>query len=347
MKKFNVGVLGATGVVGQEILNILIERDFPINELYAIASNKSKGKVLSLSNEEEVIVTSLEDIDTTKIDILLCSAGSSVAEKYLTDIAKKGTIVIDNSSYFRTDTKVPLIIPEINPGSLKLVKNKNIIANPNCSTICMLMALAGLHRISPINKVMVSTYQSVSGAGKNALDELFEQTKDIYSNKSIMNTKKVFTKQIAFNAIPHIDRFLENGYTNEEWKMNFEAKKILEADFNVSATCVRVPVFVSHAMSVYVELTDYLSIDKVKDIWKQSKGISVIDYRQDEGYVTQVEAAGEDNVFISRIREDISLKNGLSFWVVADNLRKGAALNAVQIAEMLIKSRYIENVTNS
>lgn len=339
MKKFNIGVLGSTGVVGQEILDILVERDFPINELYAIASNKSKGKVISLSNEKEITVTSLEDTDTSKIDILLCSAGASVAKKYLENIAKKGTVVIDNSSYFRTDPLVPLIIPEINPSHLRLLENRNIIANPNCSTICMLMALAGLNKIAPINKVVVSTYQSVSGAGKDALDELFCQTKDIYSNKPITNTKKVFTKQIAFNAIPHIDRFLENGYTKEEWKMNFETKKILEAEFNVSATCVRVPVFVSHAMSVAVELKNFISVEQAKDMWKKSKGISVVDYCEDEGYVTQVEAAGEDNVFISRIREDISLKNGLSFWLVTDNLRKGAALNAVQIAELLIKSK--------
>jgi len=338
MQKYNIGVLGATGIVGKEMLEILIERNFPFNNLYAIASEKSKGETITLSNDDTLIVESLESFDTSKIDILLVSAGASVSEKYLPQIAATGVIVIDNSSYFRTDPLVPLIIPEINLNSLKDYKNKNIIAVPNCSTIAMLMALAPLHKKVPINKVIASTYQSVSGAGKGALDELFEQTKDIYNNRSHVHTKKAFTKQIAFNAIPHIDVFLESGYTKEEWKMNFETKKILDTDFNVSATCVRVPVFVSHAIAVSAEFSEPLSVDEAKDIWQKSPGVSVVDYRQDEGYVTQVEAAGEDKVFISRIRKDIALSNGLSFWVVSDNLRKGAALNAVQIAEALVKS---------
>lgn len=338
MLRYNVGVLGATGIVGQEMLEILVERNFPYNNLYAIASERSKDKNLTLSNGKILTVQSLEDFDTAKLDILLASAGASVSEKYLSKIAANGTIVIDNSSYFRTDPLVPLVIPEINQNHLKDYKNKNIIANPNCSTIAMLMAIAPLHKKVPINKVIVATYQSVSGAGKSALDELFEQTKDIYNNRSSVHTKKVFTKQIAFNAIPHIDVFLESGYTKEEWKMNFETKKILATDFNVSATCVRVPVFVSHAMAVSVEFSKPLSIDEAKTIWQNSFGVSVIDYNQDEGYVTPVEATGEDNVFISRIRKDIALNNGLSFWVVGDNLRKGAALNAVQIAESIIKN---------
>lgn len=336
MKDLKVGVLGATGVVGQEMLSILLERKFPAKEIYALASARSEGEVLEIA-EREFPVQALEKFDTSKLDLLLASAGGEISAKYIPQIANN-TVVIDNSSTFRTDPLVPLVIPEVNPEDLNNYRAKNIIANPNCSTIQMLLALAPLHRYSKIQKVVVSTYQSVSGAGKEALDELFNQTQAVYSNQSPEKTRSVFTKQIAFNVIPHIDSFLENGYTKEEWKMHAETQKILHTDCNVSATCVRVPVFVSHSLAVTVQFESEITVTEALKLWSDAPGVSVVNYNQDEGYVTPVEAAGEDKVYISRVRKDNALDKSLTFWVVADNLRKGAALNAVQIAELLVNN---------
>ena len=338
-QKYNIAVVGATGNVGREILQILEQRDFPIDEIYCLASTRSKGKKLEF-NGKEVIVEDLAEFDFAKIQIGLFSPGGKVSAKYVPKALSKGCLVIDNTSYFRMNDKVPLIVPEVNGNVLKDFfeneKRLNIISNPNCSTIQMVVALKPIHDAAIINRIVVSTYQSVSGAGKETMDELFDQTKDIYTNKVI--TKKKFTKQIAFNTIPHIGSFLENGDTEEEQKMINETKKILDPGIRVSATCVRVPVFVSHAESINLELDSPLSTEKVREILSNFEGISVLDFPKDEGYVTPVEAAGEDKVYVSRIRQDASLDNGLNLWVVSDNLRKGAALNAVQIAELVIKN---------
>ena len=343
-KKYNIAVAGATGNVGREILSILEERNFPIDNLYLLASSKSKGKKINFKNQE-LIVADLSEFDFTKVQIGLFSSGGSVSAKFAPKAAATGCIVIDNSSYFRMKEDVPLIIPEVNADDLEGFfeqKNRfNIIANPNCSTIQMLVALKPLHDEAIINRVVVSTYQSVSGAGKEAMDELFNQTQDIYANKTIEKNK--FTKQIAFNAIPHIDSFVENGNTKEEEKMINETKKILDKDIKVSATCVRIPVFVSHAESINIELDSPLSVKKATELLNNFENISVVDYHQDEGYVTPIEAAGEDKIYISRIREDHTVDNGLNIWVVSDNLRKGAALNAVQIAE-IITLKYSEYI---
>tara|TARA_B110000438_G_scaffold297315_1_gene343502 strand:- start:2326 stop:3366 length:1041 start_codon:yes stop_codon:yes gene_type:complete len=335
--KFNVAVVGATGNVGREIINILEERNFPIDNLYLLASSKSKGKKISFK-DQEISVQDLAEFDFSKVNIGLFSPGGNISAEFAPKAAALGCIVIDNTSYFRMKENVPLVVPEVNQNILEDFfhdeNRSNIIANPNCSTIQMVVALKPLHDEAIINRVVVSTYQSVSGGGKEAMDELFQQTKDIYSNKTIKKNK--FTKQIAFNAIPHIDSFVENGNTKEEEKMINETKKILDKEIKVSATCVRVPVFISHSESINIEFDSYLSVTKATELFNNFESISVIDHRKDEGYVTPVEAAGEDKVYISRIREDHSIDNGLNIWVVSDNLRKGAALNAVQIAEILI-----------
>ena len=345
-KTYNVAIVGATGNVGREIIQILEDRDFPIDKLYLLASSRSKGQKIEFKGDE-IIVEDLANFDFTKVQIGLFSPGGKVSAEYAPKAAKAGCVVIDNTSHFRMHENVPLIVPEVNASSLDEFFNdddrSNIIANPNCSTIQMVVALKPLHDESIINRVVVSTYQSVSGAGKEAMDELFNQTQNVYTNKNIEKNK--FTKQIAFNVIPHIDSFVDNGNTKEEEKMINETKKILDDGIKVSATCARVPVFISHAESINIEFDSPLSDEKASEILKKTEGVSVIDYRKDEGYVTPVEAAGEDKVYISRIRNDDSVDNGLNIWVVSDNLRKGAALNAVQIAE-IVTNKYSASLNN-
>ena len=332
-----VSILGATGNVGREFLSIIEERKFPVEELFLLASHKSEGKKI-LFGKKEIKVLDLNKFDFKKCELVFSSAGSKVASEFGPKAANSGCFVIDNSSYFRMDPDVPLVVPEVNSQDLKIIKKK-IIANPNCSTIQMVMILKPLHDLFKIKRVVVSTYQSTSGAGRQQMDELFQQTKDIFANNQIQ--KKFFTKQIAFNVIPHIDSFLEDGQTKEEWKMQVETQKILDKNIQVSSTCVRVPVFVGHGESVNIEFEKEVSEDKLRETLKKSPGVSVIDYRQDEGYVTPEECAGEDKVFVSRIRKDNTLKNGISLWIVAYNLRKGAALNAIQIGEELIKKKVL------
>ena len=332
-----VSILGATGNVGREFLSIIEERKFPVEELFLLASHKSEGKKI-LFGKKEIKVLDLNKFDFKKCELVFSSAGSKVASEFGPKAANSGCFVIDNSSYFRMDPDVPLVVPEVNSQDLKIIKKK-IIANPNCSTIQMVMILKPLQDLFIIKRVVVSTYQSTSGAGRQQMDELFQQTKDIFANNQIQ--KKFFTKQIAFNVIPHIDSFLEDGQTKEEWKMQVETQKILDKNIQVSSTCVRVPVFVGHGESVNIEFEKEVSEDKLRETLKKSPGVSVIDYRQDEGYVTPEECAGEDKVFVSRIRKDNTLKNGISLWIVADNLRKGAALNAIQIGEELIKKKVL------
>jgi aspartate-semialdehyde dehydrogenase len=338
--KYNVAIAGATGNVGREIIQILEDKNFPVDQLFLLASSRSKGQTIEFRGEQ-LIVEDLAEFDFSKAHLGLFSPGGKVSAEYAPKAAKAGCLVIDNTSYFRMKNDVPLIVPEVNASDLEDFFNNeersNIIANPNCSTIQMVVALKPLHDQAIINRVVVSTYQSVSGAGKDAMDELFNQTQNIYSNKNIEKNK--FTKQIAFNVIPHIDTFVDNGNTKEEEKMINETKKILDEGIKVSATCVRVPVFISHAESINVEFDSPLSDQEASKLLKEFDGVSVIDFRKDEGYVTPIEAAGEDKVYVSRIRNDTSVDNGLNIWVVADNLRKGAALNAVQIAELVI-SRY-------
>lgn len=340
VQKFNLAIVGATGNVGREILSILDERNFPIENLYLLASSRSKGQIISFK-DKELIVEDLKEFDFSKAQIGLFSPGGSISSEYAPKAAESGCLVIDNTSFFRMNKDVPLIVPEVNSTVLeKFFHNNNrsnIIANPNCSTIQMVVALKPLHDESIINRIVVSTYQSVSGSGKIGMDELFTQTQNIYTNKTIVKNK--FTKQIAFNVIPHIDSFLENGNTKEEQKMIDETKKILDEGIKVSATCVRVPVFISHSESVNIEFDSPLSGKKATELLSNYEHVSVVDHRKDEGYVTPVEAAGEDKVYVSRIRDDNTVDNGINIWIVSDNLRKGAALNAVQIAEIVI-SKY-------
>ena len=332
-KKYNIAVIGATGNVGREMLAILAERQFPVNNIYAVASRSSIGKEVSFGEQEIVRAISIENIDFSTIDIALFSAGSEVAKVYGPKAAKSGCIVIDNSSFFRMDHNVPLIVPEVN--LTDLYNHKNIIANPNCSTIQMVVALNPLHEEAGIKRIVVSTYQSVSGAGKEHMDELFNQTKAIYTCQ--IAEPELFTKRIAFNVIPHIDIFMDDGSTKEEWKMVNETKKIMSSEIEVVATCVRVPVFVGHAESVNIEFEDEISVEKAVSILKKEKAVTVLNERIDGGYITPSECVKEDAVFVSRIRKDTTVKHGLSMWIVADNLRKGAALNAIQIAEEIIK----------
>ena len=333
---FNYAVVGATGNVGWEILQILAERSVPSSEVIAIASAASKGIEVPYGDDAVLQVDSLETFDFGNVDIVLSSPGANVSREFAPKAAAAGAIVIDNTSEFRMDPEVPLVVPEVNAEALVNYKAKNIIANPNCSTIQMVVALKPLHDEVGINRVVVSTYQSVSGAGKSAMDELFNQTRGIYANEPEQKFMENFTKSIAFNVIPHIDVFMEDGSTKEEWKMSVETKKIIDPSIEVHANCVRVPVFIGHAEWVNVELNSPLSYENARELLGAAPGLVVVDHRQDEGYVTPVECAGEDAVYVSRIREDLTIENGLSFWVVSDNIRKGAALNTVQISEVLI-----------
>ncbi|TNE62392.1 MAG: aspartate-semialdehyde dehydrogenase [Alphaproteobacteria bacterium] len=330
---FRVAVVGATGNVGREMLNILSEREFPATEVIAIASRKSIGQTVGYG-DKELKVVALDTFDFSTVDIALFSAGSPVSKEYGPKAAAQGAVVIDNSSFFRMDPDVPLIVPEVNPHHLAGFRKKNIIANPNCSTAQMLVALKPLHDVAKIKRVVVSTYQSVSGAGNQAMDELFTQTRAIFVNDPIVKEK--FTKQIAFNVIPHIDVFMDDGYTKEEWKMIAETHKMLDPDIQLTATCVRVPVFVGHSESLNIEFEKPLSEADARKILREAPGCLVVDKREDGGYITPVECVGDFATFISRIRKDPTVANGLNMWVVSDNLRKGAALNAVQIAESLI-----------
>ncbi|MBX2833903.1 MAG: aspartate-semialdehyde dehydrogenase [Micavibrio sp.] len=331
---YKVAVVGATGNVGHEILKILDERNFPADEVIALASSRSVGKEVSYG-DHDLKVRDLATFDFSDVDIVLSSPGGKVSAEYSPKAAAAGAIVIDNTSHWRMDPDVPLVVPEVNPEAINDIK-KGIIANPNCSTIQMVVALKPLHDVAKIKRVVVSTYQSVSGTGKNAMDELFNQTKGIYANQTPM--PNVYPKQIAFNAIPQIDVFMDDGMTKEEWKMMVETKKILDPKIKVCANCVRIPVFIGHAEMVNVELENEISAIEAKDILRSAPGVTVVDLEQEDlEFVTPNEVQGEDDVYISRIREDITVENGLNFWCVADNLRKGAALNTVQIAELLIK----------
>ena len=330
---YKVVVAGATGNVGREMLNILAERQFPVDELAVLASRKSLGTEVSFG-DKTLKTADLATFDFSGWDIALFAVGSSATQEYAPKAAKAGCVVIDNSSLYRYDPEVPLIVPEVNADAIEGYAKKNIIANPNCSTAQMVVALKPLHDRAKIKRVVVSTYQSVSGAGKDGMDELWDQTKAIYNPVDEFEPKK-FTKQIAFNVIPHIDVFMEDGTTKEEWKMVAETKKIVDPSIKVTATCVRVPVFVGHSEAVNIETEDFLDEDEARDILRESPGIMVIDKREDGGYVTPIECVGDFATFISRIRQDSTIDNGLNFWCVSDNLRKGAALNAIQIAELL------------
>ncbi len=335
---YKVAVVGATGNVGREMLNILEERSFPANEVVALASRRSMGVEVSYG-DKTLKVKALENYDFSDVDICLMSAGGEVSKEWSPKIAAQGAVVIDNSSAFRYDSDVPLIVPEVNADAVAGFTKRGIIANPNCSTAQLVVALKPLHDFAKIKRVVVSTYQSVSGAGKDGMDELFAQTKSVYTNSELV-TKK-FPKRIAFNVIPHIDTFMEDGYTREEWKMMAETKKILDPAILLTATCVRVPVFIGHSEAVNVEFENPISPDEARDILRKAPGCLVIDKREPGGYVTPYESAGEDATYISRIREDATVENGLAFWCVSDNLRKGAALNAIQIAECLINRKLI------
>lgn len=330
---YKVAVVGATGNVGREMLQTLAEREFPADEVVALASERSVGREVSYGEKTVLKVQSLADYDFTGTDLALFSPGSKVSAIYAPKAAAKGCIVIDNTSQFRMDPDVPLIVPEVNPEAAAGYTKRNIIANPNCSTIQMVVALKPLHDAFGIERVVVSTYQSVSGAGKDGMDELFNQTRAVYVNDPL--EAKQFTKQIAFNVIPHIDVFMDDGSTKEEWKMMVETKKILDPKIKVTATCVRVPVFIGHSEAVNIQFSKEVSATEARKILRAAPGVAVIDHRANEGYVTPQEVAGEDAVYVSRIREDSTIENGLNIWVVADNLRKGAALNTVQIAELL------------
>ena len=330
---FKVAVVGATGSVGREMLNILDERAFPADEVVAIASRRSVGHEVSFG-DRTLKCKALEDYDFSDTDICLMSAGGDVSREWSPRIGAQGAVVIDNSSAWRTDPDVPLVVPEVNADAVRGFTKKNIIANPNCSTAQLVVALKPLHDAATIKRVVVATYQSVSGAGKEGMDELFNQTKTVYALGQ-MEMKK-FPKRIAFNLIPQIDTFMDDGFTKEEWKMVVETKKILDPRIKLVATCVRVPVFVSHSEAVNVEFERELSADDAREILRQAPGILIDDKREPGGYMTPHEAAGEDAVFVSRLRDDPTVDNGIAFWCVPDNLRKGAALNAVQLAEALI-----------
>jgi aspartate-semialdehyde dehydrogenase len=334
MMGYRMVVVGATGNVGREILNVLAERQFPADEVAAVASPRSTGDIIDFGDSgKELKVQNIEHFDFEGWDIALFAAGSDVSRLHAPRAAAAGCTVIDNSSYYRMDPDVPLIVPEVNPEAIDGYRVKNIIANPNCSTAQMVVALKPLHDAATIKRVVVATYQSVSGAGKAGMDELFEQSRNIFVGDS--NAPVKFTKQIAFNVIPHIDEFLDDGSTKEEWKMVVETKKILGSSIKVTATCVRVPVFVGHSEAINIEFEDEISAEQAQSILRESPGVMLVDKREDGGYVTPVECVGDYATFVSRVREDPTVDNGLSMWVVSDNLRKGAALNAVQIAELL------------
>ncbi len=335
---FKVAVAGATGNVGREMLDILAERRFPVDELVPLASSRSIGSEVSFG-DKTLKCRHLDTFDFTGTDICLMSAGGTVSKEWSPRIAAQGCVVIDNSSAFRYDSDVPLIVPEVNADAIKGFSKRNIIANPNCSTAQLVVALKPLHDRAKITRVVVSTYQSVSGAGKDAMDELFAQTRSVFVSDSV--TIKKFPKRIAFNVIPEIDVFMEDGFTKEEWKMVVETKKILDPKIKVVATCVRVPVFIGHSESVNIEFEQPISAEEARDILREAPGVLVIDKRESGGYITPHEAAGEDATYVSRIREDATVENGLVLWCVSDNLRKGAALNAVQIAEVLVNRKLL------
>ena len=336
---YKVAVVGATGNVGHEMLDILAERNFPADEVVAVASRRSHGVECSFG-DKTLKVKAIDHFDFSDVDICLMSAGGAVSKEWSPKIAAQGAVVIDNSSAWRMDPDVPLIVPEVNADAIAGFTKKNIIANPNCSTAQLVVALKPLHDKAKIKRVVVATYQSVSGAGKDAMDELFSQSKAVFTLGEI-ETKK-FSKRIAFNVIPHIDVFMEDGYTKEEWKMMVETKKVLDPNIKLSATCVRVPVFVGHSESINIEFENPITADEARDVLRNAPGCLVIDKHEDGGYVTPYECVGEDATYISRIREDCTIENGLQMWVVSDNLRKGAALNAVQIAECLINRKLIQ-----
>jgi aspartate-semialdehyde dehydrogenase len=336
---FKVAIAGATGNVGREMLSILEERGFPASEVVPLASRRSLGTEVSYG-DRTLKVQVLDQYDFSNTDICLMSAGGETSKEWSPKIAAQGCVVIDNSSAFRYDSNVPLIVPEVNPDAITQFSKRNIIANPNCSTAQMLVALKPLHDKATIKRIVVSTYQSVSGAGKEGMDELFQQTRAVFTADPVV-TKK-FSKRIAFNVIPHIDVFMEDGYTKEEWKMVAETKKMLDPKIKVTATCVRVPVFIGHSEAVNLEFENPISASEARAILENAPGCLVIDRHEPGGYATPVESAGEDATYISRIREDITVENGLAMWIVSDNLRKGAALNAVQIAELLIARGLIQ-----
>ncbi|HLH97430.1 MAG TPA: aspartate-semialdehyde dehydrogenase [Xanthobacteraceae bacterium] len=336
---YKVAVVGATGNVGREMLAILAERAFPADEVVALASRRSVGTEVSFG-DKTLKIKALEHCDFSDIDICLMSAGSSVAKEWAPKVAAAGAVVIDNSSQWRYDADVPLVVPEVNAHALTDFRKRGIIANPNCSTAQLVVALKPLHDHATIKRVVVATYQSVSGAGKEAMDELFAQTKAVFTLGEIESKK--FTKRIAFNLIPHIDVFMEDGYTREEWKMVAETKKILDPKIKLTATCVRVPVFIGHSEAVNIEFEKPITADEAREVLRSAPGVLVIDKREAGGYATPYECVGEDATYVSRIREDATVENGISLWCVSDNLRKGAALNAVQIAEGLINRKLIQ-----
>jgi aspartate-semialdehyde dehydrogenase len=336
---YRVAVVGATGAVGREMLKTLVERRFPIKEVAAVASGRSTGQEISFGEKQILKVQNLDTFDFTGWDIGLFSPGASVSAIHAPRAAAQGCVVIDNTSQFRMDADIPLVVPEVNPHHLSQYTKRGIIANPNCSTIQMVVALKPLHDEFRIKRVVVSTYQSTSGAGKEGMDELFHHTKASFVNEHHPNQQ--FTKEIAFNCIPHIDKFMDDGSTKEEWKMVVETKKILDPNIAVHATCVRVPVFIGHGEAVNVEFENPVTAGQARAILREAPGIEIVDVREDGGYATQLECAGEDAVFVSRIRKDPTVEHGLSFWCVSDNLRKGAALNAVQIAETLIAQKML------
>ena len=330
---YKVAVVGATGNVGREMLEILAERGFPADEVVAIASRRSMGTEVSFG-DKTLKVKALDQFDFSGTDLCLMSAGGETSKEWSPKIAATGCVVIDNSSAFRYDPDVPLVVPEVNPEAVSGFTRKNIIANPNCSTAQLVVALKPLHDHAKIKRIVVSTYQSVSGAGKEGMDELFKQSRAVFVADEV--ERKKFTKRIAFNVIPHIDVFMEDGSTKEEWKVMAETKKMLDPKVKVTCTAVRVPVFIGHAEAVNIEFENPITADEARDILREAPGCIVIDKHEDGGYITPYESAGEDATFISRIREDQTLDNGLNIWIVSDNLRKGAALNTVQIAELLV-----------
>ena len=331
---YRLAVVGGTGNVGREILATLADRSFPADEVIPLASARSIGKEVSYGDGDVLKVRDLATFDFKGVDIVLSSPGAKVSAVYAPKAVAAGAVVIDNTSHFRMDPDVPLVVPEVNPEAIAGYTKRHIIANPNCATIQMVVALKPLHEVAGIRRIVVATYQSVSGAGREAMDELFNQTRAIYMNAPVEHEK--FTKQIAFNVIPHIDVFLPDGSCKEEWKMAVETRKILDPNIRVSATCVRVPVFIGHALAANVEFEKPISEADARAALRDAPGVAVIDHRADEGYVTPVESAGDDLVYVSRLRKDPTIDHGLSMWIVSDNLRKGAALNAIQIAERLI-----------
>ncbi|WP_421855881.1 aspartate-semialdehyde dehydrogenase [Oricola sp.] len=330
---FTIAIAGATGSVGREMLEILAERGFPADTIVPLASRRSIGQEVTYG-DKTLKVQALENYDFTDCDICLMSAGGNVSKEWSPKIAAKGCVVIDNSSAWRYDSDVPLIVPEVNADAIEGFTKKNIIANPNCSTAQLVVALKPLHDHATVKRIVVATYQSVSGAGKDGMDELFSQTRAVFVSDQVENKK--FTKRIAFNVIPHIDVFMEDGYTKEEWKVLAETKKILDPKIKVTCTAVRVPVFIGHSEAVNIEFENPITADEAREILREAPGCLVVDKPEDGGYTTPYESAGEDATYISRIREDATVENGLNIWVVSDNLRKGAALNAVQIAEVLV-----------